>query len=605
MRCSLWIVDTIRLQANPLFSPRNGFRLMKRLLSWLAICSVGSFFGPADTAQSDTNQSPGPRSVAVNVEKYVRIRYVSQLTGSDSQGDGSKAKPWQTIVRALTQTADASADQRYAIFVAAGTYACDELTMRDNVDLFGGFEPAEWEREIFRHATILDGRGRRRILVGADHARLDGFIIRRGLVRGRGGALLCDGTSPTLTNNRFVSNRTEKPSNWNPEQLHELAHDGGAIFCLHGAKPTIAHNIFANNQTEVGRGGAIALHDRCEGKIVHNIFLDNETGTADEHRSSDGGAISVFDWSSPRIEQNILLENKAHNMNDGGAIFVALWSSPVITKNIFVGNRSTDDGGALFVGGQEHRYGKAKDPVPEKEDFCVEILGNLFLGNENGGLDSGGMRLTMEARVTLQNNIMARDARLYVQDSEVEITNNTILEDTFFRDMSHRSADSVVVNNILWGQLKLPRETSVAHCNVRDGYLGEGNISEEPRFIQDQDRFSIDSATYVPGEHSTEIRAPVRPLELDELANRVVRIDHRWGVVKSNQEDVISVWGDVSGEKELRVLPTFHLHPESPCIDKGTVENAPNRDIHGDSRPMGEAIDIGADEVTPVAPLTN
>ncbi|MDZ7765889.1 MAG: hypothetical protein U5K00_15985 [Melioribacteraceae bacterium] len=42
--------------------------------------------------------------------------------------------------------------------------------------------------------------------------------------------------------------------------------------------------------------------------------------------------------------------------NDGGAVFIALWSSTAVKNNIFVDNECGDDAGALFVGGQEHRY---------------------------------------------------------------------------------------------------------------------------------------------------------------------------------------------------------------------------------------------------------
>ncbi|MBI2426652.1 MAG: carboxypeptidase regulatory-like domain-containing protein [Candidatus Kerfeldbacteria bacterium] len=42
----------------------------------------------------------------------------------------------------------------------------------------------------------------------------------------------------------------------------------------------------------------------------------------------------------------------------------------------------------------------------------------------------------------------------------------------------------------------------------------------------------------------------------------------------------------------------FHLAPGSPCIDTGTLENAPAEDFDRDPRPVGEGVDMGADEFT-------
>ena len=51
----------------------------------------------------------------------------------------------------------------------------------------------------------------------------------------------------------------------------------------------------------------------------------------------------------------------------------------------------------------------------------------------------------------------------------------------------------------------------------------------------------------------------------------------------------------IAGE---RPDPEAYLHPDSPCIDKGTDEGAPAVDLDGDKRPQGEAVDIGADEAS-------
>ncbi|MGI9427036.1 MAG: right-handed parallel beta-helix repeat-containing protein [Bythopirellula sp.] len=550
----------------------------------------------ADTVDADQPHRMGAQTLPVERGKYDRIVYVSHATGSDEAGDGSRAQPWKTIGQALDCTGPTSESQRLALLVAAGTYAAEPLKMRAFVDLYGGFRPSDWHRDVYANASILDGAQQRRVLVGADHSRLDGFLIKRGAVVGFGGAILCDGVSPTLTNNRFVRNRTQKSMDWQPKHLHQRAHDGGAICCLNGAKPIIRGNLFVENQTEIGRGGAISLHGRCAGEISFNVFLDNKTGLEDRHRSSDGGAISIFDWSSPRIENNVFLENKALNVNDGGAVFATLWSSPVIAKNIFVGNRSTDDGGALFVGGQEHRYDEPLDTRPDASEFHVKISANRFSGNENKSMNSGGVRLVKEARATMQNNILARDARLYIQESDVEIINNTILEDVYLKKMDQYDS-GLIANNVFLGGLKLPPGTTITHSLVREGYAGPGNLSDQPRFLDDQAKLQIVASNYKSAEHVTTVRIRSGQWSKQQLANRIVRAMNRWGVIRSNGSETIDIWGDVSAAKELLLLPTFQLHPQSPGIDQGNAELSPQRDIHGDRRPTGAGVDIGADEV--------
>jgi hypothetical protein len=57
------------------------------------------------------------------------------------------------------------------------------------------------------------------------------------------------------------------------------------------------------------------------------------------------------------------------------------------------------------------------------------------------------------------------------------------------------------------------------------------------------------------------------------------------GTAASNNQE-----GDPSLDSKL------HLNSGSPCIDKGTATEAPPKDFEGDTRPQGNAVDIGADE---------
>ena len=510
---------------------------------------------------------PGPRTAEVDLNDYHRLCYISQSTGCDETGDGSSNRPWKSIGQALENVRDASVERRVAILVAAGTYREPTLDLREGLELFGGFLAGPWRRDITEHRTVLKGSAKNRILVAADHTRIDGFTLRGAMVRGPGAAVYCNGSSPTISNNCFADHRTKKPKNWSPKHLHETANDGAAVYCCDGAAPSIRQNLFAENYTEIGRGAAIAMHGHCRGEIVGCVFLDNATGVEDQDRSSDGGAVSVFDWSGPLIEGNVFLENKSFNSNDGGALSVALWSSPKVRGNVFVGNRSTDDGGAVFIAGQEHRYDRPQDLLPARSDFLIELSENLFLGNENVKRNSGGIRLTKEARATLRNNILARDARLYVQNSEVEIVNNTILEDTILRDMSEETAKDLLANNLFWGRLQIGvrrRKSAAGGASV-----GEPAITGvEPRLADKRRELEIVSSTYDPALHLTQIDVSANDLVDNALVNRVVRFENRWGVVKTNQASHISVWGDVRNNSRLVLLPTYEIHPDSPQIER-------------------------------------
>src|SRR5690606_5975170 len=202
-----------------------------------ALFPVVAFLAAA-CAAGDPGAEPepavGPRTVEVDAGAYAAVLHVSAARGSDEAGDGSAPRPRASIGHALARITDAGPANRYAVFVAEGVYAGETLAMKEHVDLFGGFEPDGWRRDIHAHPTVLDGEGERRIAVGADHATLDGFVLRRGAVRGKGGALLLDGVSTTVSNNVFAGNTTAAPQPWAPPVWHETANDGGAIACLNG-----------------------------------------------------------------------------------------------------------------------------------------------------------------------------------------------------------------------------------------------------------------------------------------------------------------------------------------------------------------------------------
>ncbi|MDW7679117.1 MAG: right-handed parallel beta-helix repeat-containing protein [bacterium] len=539
----------------------------------------------------------GPRTQQVNFENYETVYYISDTEGSDEQGDGTAEKPWNSIYHALSQITNAGQENRYAVLVAASVYSQTPIEMKSYVDLYGGFERENWQRDVAKNSTVLTGGKERRVIIGADNSRLDGFVIREGVVRGKGAGILCDQTSPQITNCVFTKNKTLKPIPWNPKYWHEMAHDGGAIHCENGASPIIEHNLFVKNYTEIGRGAAISFYKNCGGRIAHNVFLNNVSGLEDTDRSSDGGAISVLDYCDPTIENNVLLSNKAINDNDGGAVFVALWSSPKIMGNVFVANESGDDAGALFVGGQEHRYDRPFDPLPAEEEFYVSIHKNIFLGNRNSSRNSGAMRFTMESRGEFVNNLVAHNTGIYFQRCEVKIINNTIFDDFLFVETKEGLKPSLIQNNIIWANFDLQLPVKVQYCVLKENHAVEGNIFEFPSIESNWLKIDAISTNYLRSAFLTEMLTGDFDFPENGLANRVFKAGDRWGVIHSNDENSILVWGDFSESISLKILPTYHLAKNSVCVDAGIGENSPEKDMDGDPRPEGSQVDIGADEL--------
>src|SRR5690606_35690620 len=129
----------MRLLATRARTLRPGF--LPLLLALTTACAARD----ADTAPEP---AVGPRTMEVDVGAYAAVFYVSAGTGSDETGDGSASRPWRTIGRALAQVTDAGPGRRYAVFVAEGVYTGSTLVMKEHVDLYGGFEPAGWRRDI-------------------------------------------------------------------------------------------------------------------------------------------------------------------------------------------------------------------------------------------------------------------------------------------------------------------------------------------------------------------------------------------------------------------------------------------------------------------------
>jgi hypothetical protein len=495
----------------------------------------------------------GPATEEVPLREYAKVHYVSVSGGEDRPDAGSRERPWRTLRYALQRIEPEGTSRRVALLVAQGTYAEAPLHLIPLVDLFGGFHPETWERDIFRHRTMLTGEGVNRILVATNGVRIDGFVLADGKVRGKGAAVLCEGVSPIISNNTFIRNGTLKPMDWNPKFLHQTANDGGAIYCGEGAAPIIRNNLFIGNTTEAGRGAGVACHGGARARIMFNAFLNNTAGLDDPKRSSDGGAISAFDHSPVLVQGNVLIGNRAMGTNDAGGIFAALWSSVTIDHNILVDNYGDDDGGALFVGGQEHRYDRPLDPLPPAEEFFVRVSNNLFVANANRSRNSGAFRITMESRGLVEGNFVAlNDGGAYFERSELTIRRNVILDNVLLVETKQGLRPSILEGNLIWGELRLEAPAELSNNLLR------GQWRPSPDRLNDRRlSFPVLAATYSRTRMTTRILLAGANFDEGKLRGRVVHAGDRWGVVRDNGRVDIEVWGDFARVTSVEVLPYF------------------------------------------------
>jgi len=551
----------------------------------------------------------GPGSHAPELNEYKTVFHVDGKNGSGKRKSGSKKSPWATITTALKEARKEPGPR--AILVAEGHYSEGTITLEEGEALFGGFSSKDWTRGIMEHPTVLDGQRQGRVMVlHADSITVDGFHIINGEMADYGAGVLCDGVSPQITNNVFQKNRVLAPEGWNPKYRHELAKDGAAIACLNGASPVIAHNIFMFNETVIGRGAAVTAHRDSHPQITNNVIMHNVVGIDDPKRSSEG-AISAYGYSDPLIEGNLVAMNRAENSNDAGGIFIALWANPVIRHNWILGNYCDDDGAGLFIGGQEHRYDTPLDPVPPPSKFEVLVEKNIFMGNRNRTENSGAMRITMETRGNLINNIVAHNhGGVYLQRSEMKVFHNTIKDNLLMVETKHTVGPSDVRNNLILDTADIQAPTRYTHNASRNFTYGEGNfviMEKNPGFREDGFTASIATMKWLPEHKLTQVDIFAEtPLEGD-FSGRVIRIGNFWSVVESNTPLRFFVWGQAPDAEPnvtrdfMEILPTYRPVAGASFLDRGDPGTGVMDDFEGNPRPgpgAGEdRPDLGAYEL--------
>lgn len=453
----------------------------------------------------------GPQPTSVDLKAYAHVIHVAP--------DGKH----RTIADALASVTDASPANRYAVLIAAGTWKESRLQMKPYVDLYGGFAAGGWKnRDLYQHATIVDAQSKGPVVLGADHSRIDGFVITGGQHKGHGGGILCDGVSPTIVNNIIVANRTLRPQI--AEGLgKQIANEGAGIALLSGSRAYVSNNLICDNSTEVGNGAGITARGHVQARILRNVFCNNIAGVKDDalfhgkvgSRSSPGGAIACSDQSSPQISFNVVVLCSAPINNDAGGIWVEGNSMPPINYNWIVGNTSGDDGGGIYVMGNLYydEEGKRHDSSP---DGPVVIEDNLIAGNNTVRGGPGGVRVSRWGRVELRRNVIVANEK----------------------GGAHGAEGGVI-------------------CLTENDIIADNGARREPARPSFRLAADITDRKFDPRRYVTEI-ATSSALGKEDLSGAVVRIGSQWSVVQSSAPIGLRIWGRITDEAtKVEVLTRY------------------------------------------------
>lgn len=353
---------------------------------------------------------------------------------------------------------------------------------------------------------------------------------------GEGGALYLyrAAASTSVVSNTFTINH----AGWNDDG------NGGGLY-LAGGAPVVAQNLIDTNYGSandgLGLGGGIMVNEGAP-TIAGNTITGNYASLG-----SDGyGAGVALSATTALVQDNWITLNcsslGASAVTVGGGVYVYLGTPHLVHNQILTnttGSGTYGFGGGVYVG----------------ESAATLDRNTIIANTANGSLSGrgGGARFAINDVFTFTNNIVARNeasddgSGLAVLSGSTmptsgQIAHNTIVENRFGDGVGvwlGSYVDVILTNNIILNQMTGISNTDPLHSTALAQYT----------------LFESNGSNYGSG--------------------------------------VISV-NPVSGPAAL--MADYHLSASSHAINAATPLSWVTRDVDGDPRPVGPAVDVGADE---------
>ena len=475
-----------------------------------------------------------------------------------------------------------------------------------------------------------------------NRARIDGFSITGGDI---GGGIFVNGYAHRLeiSNNNvfgnngifaggirigrpFLRSNAEGPFDFNRAvNIHNnsitqnggLGGAGGGLSILSGSdRYSVTDNFICGNfTTGDGAGiGHLGLSDR--GRIENNRILFNQSFSQASVRSGGGiliaGEPAIVDGlthgaGDVTVNANIIQGNHAgaghgggirtqfvngrdiaNSENNNGRVRPGRWHTIRITNNMITNNVAGWSGGGISM--QDTARSFVINNTVAHNDSTSTVSGT-FVNDPNisvsqpAGISSEPHSIGLSTAIPAQNN--TNNYRLF---SNPRLRNNVIWENrSFFYDGT--TDEGAHLEPIL-------AQSTVGECVAGAVYADLGVLGNQFNL---QPRFSV--LTDATNSHQSNTQAD--PLLVNPYCNGSRQLEPASGPMLALPavDEGGSTWIDVRYGPLTHAWPDnatpwdYHLGSGSPAVDAGSSRSAPRTDFDGESRPMGNRFDIGADEL--------
>ncbi len=466
---------------------------------------------------------------------------------------GTQALPVQTIAVGLARAL--TIGNGVDVYVAQGIYY-ETVTLVEGVSLFGGYEDVGWTRDIKANTTSVACT-----------------------------AFVCLSAPSTITRATVFDGFSLKGLTGAP-----AAAPGNATVYLQGGCPTITHNIIQGGVVSGGSGSnatssgvfIVGPQPDTNGPLIAENTISGGTST-----ELSVGVLISDDLAAAEIRDNSI-RGAAAKTSHGLTAWASTSKTLVENNDIQAGDSTTGGSFGVVIQGAA---------TINKNRINTDLLTLPKCTQVGSGAWCGGL-LSFSATATVTNNVILGADSIYsagVLLSEAEDpAGQIILNSNYIDGVGQQSGAVSNTSRSVGLVLRSPYVGASTHAifgSIRNNIFVAGrNVNRYGVYEDDVAGQTCDPLAF----ENNDIFFPFQ-------AGAINAYYRDWnGTVGTPYAliDTINVWAGFGAniDDDPHVDQSGHLLVGSPCINAGTMAEAPLFDMDDESRPKGATIDIGADE---------